>query len=256
MGRVLRTKADGRPAVVLDIVDPISATTAPQVSLADIFGVPTLVGEQPIGQIATSFVRPMRELLEELSNEYGSVSRLTDQYTQYMALVETLPKASHGQARLEQNGRIRTFATAKRLFRRYGADSFAIEYILKHDIDHRTVCSTNQVIEAYDETRVHELIGELPSGVRHGSHFVDGKQTYYNLEDVVTTLHEKYNRPNVTYQDVEAAIQQEQRSPNNIRLTRQLRAVTHRNIPIYTVRTMVELDVIKAVIANMTQSKR
>lgn len=253
MGRVLRTKADGRPAVVFDIVDPISATTAPQVSLADIFGVATLTGQQPIGQIVPSFIQPMNDLLEKLSNEYGSVDRLTDKYTQYMALVETLPKASHGQARLEQNGHIRTFATAQRLFRRYGVDSFAIEYILKHDIDHRTVCSTNQVIEAYDETRVHELITQLPSGVRHGNYFVDGKQTYYNLEDVVTIIHEKYNRTNITYQDVEMAVHQEQRSPTNIRLTRQLRAVTHRNVPLYVTRTMIELSVVKKIIQKIVE---
>ncbi|MET0979855.1 MAG: DEAD/DEAH box helicase family protein [Candidatus Saccharimonadales bacterium] len=252
MGRVLRTKHDGRPAVVFDIVDPISATTAPQVSLADIFGLKTLASSQPIGTIAPNFIQPMNELIEQLTDEYGCVPQLTDQYTQYVALVETLPKVTHGQARLEQAGRIRTFATAKRLHNRYGADSFVIDYVTKHDIDHRTVCSRNQIIEAYDETGVHALIADLPDGVRHGNYLTEGDRKYYNLDDVLDIIHRRHNRPNMSYQDLENAIRQQQRSPNNIRLTRQLRAVTHRNVPLYTARTMVELSVIKAVIASLS----
>jgi superfamily II DNA or RNA helicase/Arc/MetJ family transcription regulator len=253
MGRVLRTKPDGRPAIVLDIVDPISATTAPQVALADIFGLEKLTTKLPIGQVAPIFRQPMSELLEELEHEYGCIEQSTNQYTEYAALVETLPKVSHGQARLEQNGRIRTFATAKRLARRYGADSFLIDYLVAHDVDHRTVCSTNQVIEAYDEAGVHALIAKLPDGVRHGNYLVEQDRRYYNLEDVLGIMHRKHNRPNLTYQDLETAIRQLQRSPHNIRLTKQLRAVTHRNVQLYTARTMVELAVIKVLVNNLTK---
>jgi superfamily II DNA or RNA helicase len=252
MGRVLRTKADGRPAIVFDIVDPISTTTAPQVSLADIFGLAKLASSQPIGQIVPSFIEPMNELVEHLTDEYGCIAQLTDQYSQYVALVETLPKVTHGQARLEQDGRIRTFATAKRLFRRFGADSFLIDHVIERDVDHRTVCSRNQIIEAYDETGVHTLIAKLPDGVRHGNYLTEGERKYYNLEDVVDIIQRKHNRPNISYQDIETAIRQQQRSPNNIRLTRQLRAVTHRNVPLYIARTMVELEVIKVIIKHIT----
>jgi superfamily II DNA or RNA helicase len=254
MGRVLRTKADGRPAVVFDIIDPISAATAPQVSLADIFGLSKLASGQPIGKVTDAFIHPMNELIDHLSHEYGSIAHLTDQYSQYVALVETLPKVSHGHTRLEHQGRIRTFATAKRLFRRYGADSLLIDYVREQGIEHRTVCSSNQLLEAYDEARVHELIATLPDGVRHGHHFIENDRTYYNLEDVADIVRRKYDRPDIDYQGIEAAVRHTQRSPHDIRLTRHLRAVTHRNVPLYVARTMIELSTIKAVVKSFISS--
>ncbi len=251
MGRVLRTKPDSRPAVVFDIMDPISANTAPQVSLADIFGVSALTSGQPIGNIDDAFITPMAELIDELSHGYESVDELKDTYTQYALLVETLPKISHGQARLEQDGRIRTFVTARRLFKRYEADSFLIDYLTTQEIDHRTVCSGNQLIEAYDEQRVHELLATLPDGARHGHFYADGDKKFYNLDDITGIIQRKHNLPNVSYEDVELAIRLTNYSQNDIRLTRHLRAMTHRNVPLYIARTMIEVSLVKGILPTL-----
>jgi superfamily II DNA/RNA helicase len=56
-GRILRNKADNRPALAIDIVDQIAPNTAPQVSMADIFTLESIENGSPIGDIDPALLR-------------------------------------------------------------------------------------------------------------------------------------------------------------------------------------------------------
>ncbi|MFZ2836200.1 MAG: DEAD/DEAH box helicase family protein [Candidatus Saccharimonadales bacterium] len=250
MGRILRSKADSRPAIAIDIVDRVSSTTAPQVSMADIFTLEEIVSGASVGTIATSHEMAVKQLTQQLTDAHGSIERVKNLYTEYAALLETLPQLARGQAQIKQDGKVRTFASAGRLFSRFDIDEFMLEHLKKHDIDIRMVRSKYEAVEAYDEQQIHQLLAELPdSGPRGHGAVVDGVK-YVSLHDLLGVLRRKYEDPTLDYRDLVALARYSEVSSNDFLFTKRFRARTHRGVALYTAQTMLKLSAGQTIASN------
>lgn len=251
MGRILRNKHDSRPALAIDIVDTIASNTAPQVSMADIFSVETISNGSAIGAIHEKHKEAIGESVQSLFDDFGAVKTISNNYTKYAAMLETLPHLTRGQAAVKQNGKIRTFASPGRLFSRLAVDSFALEYLLKnHSVETRMVRRHQEAIEAYDEDQIQELLAELPNAVHTGQGLRVGDTSYVSLNELVAIIRRKYAFVDPTYKDVEDLAREIVKSDKDLHFTKRFRARTHRGVMLYTCQTMVSLDVGQAVVAE------
>lgn len=250
MGRILRNKPDGRPAIALDIADQVSSSTAPQVSMADIFTLENVTSGKIIGQTTPEHDSAMTAIINELSASYEPITNVKNLYTQYAALLETLPQLARGQAQIKQDGKIRTFASSYRLAARYNVDSFMLEH-LRPNVETRQVRSGYEAIDAYDEDQIHEKIAELPDSGRRGHGFALNGKKYVNLNDLTGIIQRKYNQPDLPNSEFEDAVRRVITSDNDILFTKRFRARTHRGVSLYTAQTMIEMHKAEMIIAQI-----
>jgi len=248
-GRILRNKHDNRPALAIDIVDKIASSTAPQVSMADIFTVKTIANGTAIGSIDPAHMAAMKQSIETIFKQYGAVETIVNNYTLYNELLETLPHLTRGQASIKQDGKIRTFASASRLFTRLAVDSFALEYLKKHQaIDTRMVRRHHEAIEAYDEEQVQNLISDLPDAVHTGMGLRVGDTSYISLNELVNIIGRKYPFVDANYRGLEAIAHEIVKSDDELHFTKRFRARTHRGVILYTAQTMVSIAVGQSIV--------
>lgn len=250
MGRILRNKPDGRPAIALDIADHVTSSTAPQVSMADIFTLDNVTSGTPIGNTTTSHLTEMAAAINDLSSTYKPVTNVKNLYTQYVELLETLPQLARGQAQIKQDGKIRTFASAYRLAKRYNLDSFMLEHI-RGDVETRQVRSGYEAVDAYDEQQIHERIAELPDSGRRGHGVTIGDRKYVGLYDLIGIIQHKYNRPDLSFSDIEAVVRHAATSEHDLYFAKRFRARTHRGVALYTAHTMIEMTKAQLVITRI-----
>lgn len=249
-GRILRNKHDHRPALAIDIVDTIASNTAPQVSMADIFTLKNIVNGSAIGDIEPEHFAAMERSIKTIFKEYGAVETITNNYTQYAELLETLPHLTRGQASIKQDGKVRTFASAGRLFTRLNVDSFALEHLKQHqDIDVRMVRRYHEAIEAYDEEQIQSCLAGLPNAVHTGQGLRVGDMSYISLNELVNIIRRKYPYVDATYRSVETLAHEIVKSDKDLYFTKRFRARTHRGIVLYTAQTMVSIAVGQAIVA-------
>jgi hypothetical protein len=250
VGRILRNKPDGRPAIALDIVDQIASDTAPQVSMADIFTVEQVKSGSCIGNTTSEYQAGVDIAIKKISKTYAPITPIKNLYTQYAVLLETLPQLTRGQAQIKQQGTVRTFASAGRLYQRFSVDSFMLAHI-KDDVEVRQVRSGYEAIDAYDEQQIHQRIAELPDGGHRGHGItVDGRQ-YVSLYDFMNVIRHKLNQPNLTTSDIESTVWQVATSVNDFHFTKRFRARTHRGVTLYTGQTMIEMTVAQQLIDTL-----
>jgi len=249
-GRILRNKADNRPAMAIDIVDNIAANTAPQVSMADIFTLKTIVNGSAIGAIDPKFEAPTKQLIGKLFKQYGAVETIVNNYTLYNELLETLPHLTRGQASIKQDGKIRTFASAGRLFTRLNVDSFALDHLKKNqNIEIRMVRRHHEAIEAYDEEQIQDYLAQLPNAVHTGQGLRVGDKSFISLNEIVTIIRQKYPFVDANYRMVEMFAQEIVKSDDDLYFTKRFRARTHRGVMLYTAQTMVSIEVGQSIVA-------
>ena len=243
-GRILRNKPDNRPALAIDIVDRIADNTAPQVSMADIFTLEKITNGSAIGTIDPAHEAAITQSIDALFTQYGAVNEIINNYTLYAELLETLPTISRGQASIEQNGTVRTFATAGRLFKRLNVDSFALAYLKKQfQIETRMVRRYQEAVEAYDEEQIQDRLADLPNAVHTGMGLRVGDTTYMSIGEIVNIIHRKYFYIDTSYREVEAIAHEIVTSDDQLYFTKRFRARTHRGIVLYTCQTMVAVAV-------------
>lgn len=251
-GRILRNKADGRPALAIDIVDTLASNTAPQVSMADIFTVDTIKNGTAIGDIDQSFASPLKTTLSELFDQYGAVETITNTYTVYAAMLDALPTLTRGQASIKKDGKVKTFASASRLFTRLNVDSLALDYLKEHkDIDVRNVRHYHEAIEAYDEDEIQSRIATLPDAVHTGHGLRVGDTSYMTLGEVMNILNQKYPYVDATYKTVETVAREIIKKPEDLYFTKRFRARTNRGVVLYTAQTMVSIEVGQSIITSL-----
>jgi hypothetical protein len=250
MGRILRNKPDGRPAIALDIADHVTSSTAPQVSMADIFTLDNVTSGTPIGNTTAAHLTEMTVAINDLSSTYKPVTNVKNLYTQYVELLETLPQLARGQAQIKQDGKIRTFASAYRLAKRYNLDSFMLEHI-RGDVETRQVRSGYEAVEAYDEQQIHERIAELPDSGRRGHGVTIGGRKYVGLYDLIGIIQHKYNRPDLSFSDIEAVVRHAATADHDLYFAKRFRARTHRGVALYTAHTMIEMTKAQLVITRI-----
>ena len=255
MGRILRVKPDGRPAIAIDIADQVSAATAPQVSMADIFTLDQVVGGLLIGNTTLQQQAHTTAVIDDLVTTYGAINPIKNLYTQYALLLETIPQLSRGQAQIKQDGTIHTFASADRLFKRFGIDCFMLEHLQKGSIDTRKVRSRHEAVDAYSEDEVHERIAELPDAARRGHGLVVDDQKYVTIAELCGIIQHKYESLQPTYDDVIAAIQHTNTPTSSLYFTKRFRARTHRGVALYTAQTMIEFEAARDVVAHFKQTQ-
>ena len=249
-GRILRNKADNRPAIAIDIVDTIASNTAPQVSMADIFTLETIKNGSAIGAIDPVHAAPTKQLIDSMFTQFGAVETIVNNYTLYNELLETLPHLTRGQASIKQDGKIRTFASAGRLFTRLNVDSFALEHLKKNqDIDIRMVRRHHEAIEAYDEDQIQDYLAQLPNAVHTGQGLRVGDKSFISLNEIVTLIRQKYPFVDANYRMVEMFAQEIVKSDEDLYFTKRFRARTHRGVMLYTAQTMVSIEVGQAIVA-------
>ena len=243
-GRILRNKADGRPALAIDIVDAIASNTAPQVSMADIFAVETIENGSAIGDIDSHFTDLMNTSTEALFAKYGKVETIINTYTQYAEMLETLPPLTRGQASVTQNGKIRVFASSGRLFNRLNVDSFMLDHLKEvKDIEIRMVRRYHEAIEAYDEDQIQSILAELPNAVHTGQGLRVGDSLFVSLTELVNIINQKYSFVDANYRSVEMVAHEIVKSNSQLHFAKRFRARTHRGVMLYTAQTMVAMDV-------------
>lgn len=250
MGRILRTKADGRPAIAIDIVDKTTSDTAPQVSMADIFTLERIKSGTPVGAIPPAHVPSLAATIDQLTDDHDLVPVVHNAYTQYVALLETLPHLQRGQAQIKQNGKVRTFASASRLYDRYGVDHFALAQLKKQGIEIRMVRRRHEAIEAYDEQQIQEQIATLPDSGQPGYGMSIDGQRYMSINDLLVVIRQKYNQPQLHYADIAPLLQQAITVDSNVRITKKFRARTHRGVRLYTTQTMIPVRVGQTIAAS------
>jgi superfamily II DNA or RNA helicase len=249
-GRILRNKSDGRPALAIDIVDKIASNTAPQVSMADIFTLESIKNGSAIGHINPDHLKAMQQSINTIFKQYGAVELITNNYTVYAELLETLPQLTRGQASIKQDGKVRTFASAGRLFTRLNVDSFALEYLKqKHDIEIRMVRRHHEAIEAYDEEQIQTLLAELPNAVHTGQGLRVGDVAFISLNELVTIIRQKYPYVDATYKTVETYAHEIVKNDTDLYFTKRFRARTHRGVMLYTAQTMVTMTIGQSIVA-------
>ena len=249
-GRILRNKTDNRPAMAIDIVDTIAENTAPQVSMADIFTLKTIENGTAIGAIDPAYAEPTAQSIKNIFAQYGAVTTIINNYTLYAELLETLPTLTRGQASVKQDGKVRTFASAGRLFTRLNVDSFALEQLKKiSDIETRMVRRHHEAIEAYDESQIQSYLAELPNAVHTGMGLKVGDTSYISLNELVNVINQKYSFVDANYRVVEMIAHEIVKSDADLYFTKRFRARTHRGIMLYTSQTMVSIAVGQAIVA-------
>jgi superfamily II DNA or RNA helicase len=250
-GRILRNKHDNRPALAIDIVDNIAANTPPQVSMADIFTLPSIVNGSAIGTIEPTHMAAMKQSIETIFKQYGASKAIINSYTLYAELLETLPRLTRGQASIKQDGKIRTFASAGRLFTRLNVDSFALDHLKQHkDIDIRMVRRYHEAIEAYDEEQIQDLLAELPNAVHTGQGLRVGEKSFISLNELVTIIRQKYPYADANYRGIEIIAHEIVKSDDDLYFTKRFRARTHRGIMLYTCQTMVSIAIGQSIVAT------
>jgi superfamily II DNA or RNA helicase len=249
-GRILRNKPDGRPALAIDIVDVIASNTAPQVSMADIFTLKTIKNGSAIGDINPEFEISIQKSIDAIFKEFGSVKEIVNNYTLYNEQLEMLPHLTRGQASIKQDGKVRVFASAGRLFTRLNVDSFALEYLKEHkDIDVRMVRRHFEAIEAYDENQIQELLAELPNAVHTGQGLKVGEKSFISLNELLNIVRRKYPYVDATYRSVESMAHEILKNKNDLYFTKRFRARTHRGVMLYTAQTMVTVEIGQSIVA-------
>ncbi|MEO5949848.1 MAG: DEAD/DEAH box helicase family protein [Candidatus Saccharimonadales bacterium] len=249
-GRILRNKHDGRPALAIDIVDVIASNTAPQVSMADIFTLESINNGSAIGDIDPAHEEAMKRSVKQIFKKYGAVEKIINHYTLYNEMLETLPHLTRGQASIKQDGKVRTFASAGRLFTRLSLDSFALEHLKKHqDIEIRMVRRHHEAIEAYDEAQIQEKIADLPNAVHTGQGLRVGDTSYISINELINIIRRKYPYVDATYKNVETIAREIVKSDKDLYFTKRFRARTHRGIMLYTAQTMVTIEIGQSIVA-------
>lgn len=248
-GRILRNKADNRPALAVDIVDIIATNTAPQVSMADIFTLKSIVNGSAIGDIDSVHQVAIQQSIDAIFKDYGKVEVIENNYTLYTELLETLPGLTRGQATIKENGTLRTFASAGRLFTRLNVDSFALAHLkVQQDIDIRMVRLHQEAIEAYDEEQIQTCLAALPNAVHTGMGLRIGDTSYISLNELVNIIHRKYPYVDANYRGVEAIAHEIVKTDQDLYFTKRFRARTHRGIMLYTAQTMVSVAIGQAIV--------
>lgn len=250
MGRILRNKPDNRPALAIDIVDTVASSTAPQVSMADIFTVESVMNGSAIGDIEATHKVAMQQSIDAIFARYDAVKKIVNNYTVYAEMLETLPQLTRGQASIKQDGKIRTFASAGRLFTRLNVDSFALKYLKEHkDIEVRMVRRYHEAIEAYDEDQIQTLLAQLPNAVHTGQGLRVGDKSYVSLNNIVNIINEKISFADANYKQVETLAHEILKSDDDLYFTKRFRAHTHRGVILYTSQTMVTVEVGQSIVA-------
>lgn len=249
-GRILRNKPDNRPAFAIDIVDALAANTAPQVSMADIFTLKSITNGTPIGDISPAHTTTTKQAVETMFKKYGAVETITNNYTVYAEMLDTLPHLTRGHALIKQDGKVRTFASAGRLFTRLAIDSFALEYLKKNQaMEIRMVRRYHEAVEAYDEEQIQASLASLPDAVHTGMGLRVGDTSYISLNELVNIINRKYPYVDATYKSVETMAHEIVKSDDDLYFTKKFRARTHRGILLYYAQTMVSIAVGQSIVA-------
>ncbi|MNY24182.1 hypothetical protein D3C86_1578820 [compost metagenome] len=223
--------------------------------MADIFTLTEIASGASVGAIADSHTQTTNEMINELTETHGIIDRVKNLYTEYAALLETLPQLARGQAQIKQDGKVRTFASAGRLFGRYDIDSFMLEHLKSHELDIRMVRSKYEAVEAYDEQQIHLRIAELPDGGPRGRGLMHEGRKYISLHDLLEVLRHKYDGEDIDFRDIEAIARFTKLSRDDLHFTKRFRARTHRGVALYTAQTMIELSAAQTIVAAYTRVK-
>ena len=251
LGRVLRQKTDGRPAYVLDIIDVLSADSAPPVTMADIFEQNSVTSGSAIGDIDSRQISDVDDFLLVMKRDFAFVPIVYNNHTRHVAMLAQLEKVRNGRVTIQQNGKIRHFSTTDRIMKRMNVDTLALRELTRRGLNPHEAQMQSTRILTYDEQEVNELLHSLPNGTSVGNYLTWQKQQYMGVEDVLALIHTKYSNSHVTYQTIESLLRDGEITDPKLYFTKHLRGITHRIVPMYTARTMMSMDTVQRAVAKL-----
>lgn len=251
LGRVLRLKTDGRPAYVIDIIDALSADSAPPVTMADIFEQDSIISGESIGDIKPLFHQKVTSFLSAIKQDFHFVDVVYNNHTKHVALLLQLSKVRNGRITVEQNGKIHYYSTPERVWKRMNVDTLALAELTRRGLQPHEAQMQSTRILTYNEAQINQLLHGLPNGTSVGNYLTRNKQQYIGIEDIIAILHDKPLTGSVTYQMVESVIR-DGHVPGAVPFfTKHLRGITHRNVPMYTARTMIDMASVQQIVAYL-----
>ncbi len=239
VGRILRPKTEGRPALAIDIIDSVSSQTTPPATIADVLKRETLQSGEAVGEVSAAFAGPMADLLEQLTQKYERIKTLTNEHTRFMEEIAQLPLAKRGIVKIEQGGQVTTYATLRRLYEKLNVDTFFLDKLKQQDITPHMARVGAQPEETFQESVVHDALVELPSAPASGRYFVEGASEFMSVEDIVAILRSRYKASSIEPRDVLLELKRSAVSVDELRFGKYQWARTHTGRKLYKQRLFI-----------------
>ncbi|RYF28560.1 MAG: hypothetical protein EOO17_04650 [Chloroflexi bacterium] len=220
--------------------------------MADIFEQDAVTSGNAIGDIDTRQISQVDDFLLIMKRDFAFVPIVYNNHTRHVAMLAQLEKVRNGRVTIQQNGKIRHFSTTDRIMKRMNVDTLALRELTRRGLNPHEAQMQSTRILTYDEQEVNELLHGLPNGTSVGNYLTWQKQQYMGIEDVLALLYSKQTNSAVTYQAIESLIRDGEIPDPKLYFTKHLRGITHRNVPMYTARTMMSMDTAQQVVARLT----
>ncbi len=255
VGRILRPKVDGRPALAIDIIDSISSQTTPPATIADALKRVSLRSGESVGQMAEDFVVPMSELIEQLTSKYGAIKTLTNEHTRFMEEMAQMPIVKRGVVKIENKGKVTTYATPQRLYKRLNVDGFFIQELKRMGVEPHHARIGALPVETFEETTITDILKDLPTAPARGHYYVADGVHYVVIEDIITILQNNHGIEMVTAEDIIATLEQNDTPTTELRFGKYQWAQTHAGVKLYKQRLLVSRSVAQSIVAQFRQER-
>lgn len=251
VGRILRPKVGGRPAIAIDIIDSVSSQTTPPATIADVLKHDTLKSGEPVGEVSVDFHTDIAELVTTLTQKYDFLKRLTNEHTKFMNELAQLPTAKRGVVTVEQGGVVTTYATTKRLYEKLNVDSFFLEALKRQGVEPHMARVGAQIAETFEEKTIHNALEALPDAPGSGRYYTESGVQYMSVEDMATVLRSKYGGKDIEPYDILKDLEQNGTAVSELRFSKRQWARTHAGVKLYKERLLISMSTAKSSAARL-----
>lgn len=241
VGRILRPKVDGRPALAVDIIDAVSSQTTPPATIADVLKHTSLQSGAPVGEVSSDFIDRMAVLIRELTQTCGYIKTLTNEHTQFMDELARLPAAKRGIVTIEQGGVVTTYATTRRLYDKLNVDVFFLSELKRRGIKPHIARVGAQPAETFEEKTINTALGELPDAPANGNYYVENNAQFIGVEDVAGILRSKYGIAAIEPRDILTELERSSVKASELRFMKRQWARTHAGVKLYKERLFISM---------------
>lgn len=251
VGRILRPKADSRPALAIDIIDSISSQTTPPATIADVLKREFMRSGEPVGEVSPDATESITTLIGQLTQKYGYIETLADDHTKYMEEMAQLPMAKRGMVKIETGGKVTIYATPQRLYKKMHVDGFFIDELKRRGLEPHIARVGSYPVETFEEYAVHREISRLFTAPENGRYLVENGTEFISVEDIVRILHAKYSIESTSPEHVLAELERSDVPPEDLRFTKRQWAQTHTGRKLYKQRLYVSKPVAQSIVTQL-----
>lgn len=251
-GRVLRSKTDGRPAYIVDIVSDITSDSIPPVTPADVLKMPFAYSGKPVGRIKPNQVESAVEFISNVSEQFGYLEYMSDAHTQYMNELHNLPSARNGHIMVETSGKMKAYATASRLYDKLKVTDTYLAKLIENGVGRHPVRIGERAVDSYSEEEVLEHLRKLPEEPLKGRYFLGDDQQFMRIDDILEILDTKYEVQISDRQLLDEFLRLEAQDAE--RFAKHYVATTHKGVSLYSLSTLLRKDVAQLLVGKLKES--